>query len=71
MHPKDILDEAALDTGWNDVSKLAICLDFIEQMNRCQPSFQQYIRQRAKEELAEADDDSPIDDESKTEGYGK
>ena len=52
-HPATILDECAAECGWNTDSKLSICLDFIEQMDREQRDFAVYVRQRADEEMEE------------------
>ena len=57
MHPKYILKEAEDQTGWDDESKLNVCLDFIEQMNRVQPDFAAYVQSRVDEELDSAPDE--------------
>jgi hypothetical protein len=43
------------DLGWTDATKLDVCLDFIGQMNKHEPSFERYVQAVVNQELKERD----------------
>ena len=65
MTPKQVLDKYGAQQGWNDASKLAICLTYIENqaalgylrpmylepmLNGDNSAFAEFVEQQAKEE---------------------
>lgn len=51
--PVDILEDAALSTGWNEESQLLVALDFILASDSS-AAFQAYVENRAEEELKDS-----------------
>lgn len=48
---EDLLEEAAERTGWNDESKLAVLIEFINQYQFNYASFEVYLEEKVQEEL--------------------
>lgn len=48
---EDLLEEAAERTGWNDESKLAVLIEFINQYQFNYSAFEEYLKERVMDEL--------------------
>ena len=49
MHPETILDKIGAEQGWDDASKLAVCLDYIAAQ-QADDTFADHVRRQADEE---------------------
>jgi len=49
MSAETILDEIGEEQGWNDSSKLSLCLQYIENQNS-DSAFEDFLRTQAEEE---------------------